>query len=129
MIRYLTIDEVMRLHHRILEQSGGSADVHDLGVFESALAQPAMTFGGEELYPRLVDKAAALGFSLVMNHPFVDGNKRAGHAAMEVFLIMNGLEIDATVNEQEEVILALATGALNREDFAKWLESKVRRNV
>ena len=126
MIRYLTHDEVMRLHHRILEQSGGTAGIRDLGAFESALAQPAMTFGGEDLYPRLVDKAAALGFSLVMNHPFVDGNKRTGHAAMEIFLIMNGLEIVATVDEQEEAIVSLAAGALNREDFTKWLESRVR---
>ncbi|MEO1149149.1 MAG: type II toxin-antitoxin system death-on-curing family toxin, partial [Cyanobacteria bacterium J06638_22] len=68
---------------------------------------PRMTFGGEDLYPTLVDKAAALGFSLVMNHPFVDGNKRTGHAAMETFLVMNDLEILAPVDEQELIILSL----------------------
>ena len=71
-----------------------------------------MTFGGQELYPGLADKAAALGFSLVCNHPFVDGNKRVGHAAMETFLVLNGWELAAGVDEQEQVILRLAAGAL-----------------
>jgi death-on-curing protein len=89
MIRYLVLIEVIELHRQIIEQSGGSLGIRDLGAVESALAQPRMTFGGEELYPTLVDKAAAIGFSLIMNHPFIDGNKRIGHAAMEVFLVMN----------------------------------------
>lgn len=70
MIRYLTLDEVMSLHRQILKQSGGTVGVQDSGSLESAIAQPMMTFGGEDLYPTLVDKAAALGFSLVMNHPY-----------------------------------------------------------
>ena len=76
MIRYLTLVEVLNLHDQIIEQSGGALGVRDLSALESALAQPRMTFGGEDLYPTLVDKAAALGFSIIMNHPFVDGNKR-----------------------------------------------------
>ncbi|TVQ61885.1 MAG: type II toxin-antitoxin system death-on-curing family toxin [Spirulina sp. DLM2.Bin59] len=126
MIRYLTLDEVMSLHRQILKQSEGTAGVRDLGSLESAIAQSMMTFGGEDLYPTLVDKAAALGFSLVMNHPFVDGNKRTGHAAMETFLVMNDLEIFAPVDEQELVILSLAAGSLDREEFTKWLESRVK---
>lgn len=126
MIRYLTLDEVMSLHGQILKQSGGTAGVRDLGSLESAIAQPMMTFGAEDLYPTLVDKAAALAFSLVINHPFVDGNKRTGHAAMETFLVMNDLEIFAPVDEQESVILSLAAGLLDREDFTKWLESRTK---
>ncbi|GAB4385187.1 MAG: type II toxin-antitoxin system death-on-curing family toxin [Elainellaceae cyanobacterium] len=126
MIRYLTLDEVMSLHSWILKQSGGTAGVRDLGSLESALAQLKMTFGGQDLYPTLIDKAAALGFSLVMNHPFVDGNKRTGHAAMETFLVMNDLEIFAPVDEQELVILSLAAGSLDREEFTTWLESRVK---
>jgi len=126
MIRYLALDEVMSLHRQILKQSGGTAGVRDLGSLKSAIAQPMMTFGGEDLYPTLVYKAAALGFSLVMNHPFVDGNKRTGHAAMETFLVMNDLEIFAPVDEQELVILSLAAGSLDREEFTKWLESRVK---
>ena len=87
MIRYLTLEEVLELHRLTLEQSGGLSGVRDFGGLDSAVAQPRMTFGGQDLYPNLPEKAAALGFSLVCNHPFVDGNKRIGHAALETFLV------------------------------------------
>ncbi len=125
MIRYLTLVEVLNLHRQIIQQSGGALGVRDLGALESALAQPRMTFGGEDLYPTLADKAAALGFSIIMNHPFVDGNKRTGHAAMETFLVLNGLEISASVDEQEQVILALASGNSGRESFVEWLKKHI----
>jgi death-on-curing protein len=125
MIRYVTLDEVLELHRLLLEQSGGGPGIRDLGMLESAVAQPAMTFGGQDLYASLADKAAALGFSLVMNHPFVDGNKRIGHAAMETFLVLNDLEIAAEVDEQERVILALAAGVMRREEFTTWVHSHV----
>jgi len=126
MIRYLTLIEVLNLHRQIIEQSGGALGVRDLGALESALAQPRMTFGGEDLYPTLVDKAAAVGFSIIMNHPFVDGNKRTGHAAMETFLVLNGMEISASVDEQEQVILALASGNSGRESFVEWLKQHIK---
>jgi len=66
-----------------------------------------------------------LGYSLIMNHPFVDGNKRIGHAAMETFLVLDGFEIDATVDEQEQIILRVASGELKREDFTKWLRDHI----
>src|SRR5207248_3152472 len=94
---------------------------------ESASAQPLMTFGQEELYPTLTGKAAALGYSLIQNHPFVDGNKRIGHAAMETFLVLNGSEINAPVDEQESIILQVAGGVLGREALAEWLGSRVTR--
>jgi death-on-curing protein len=125
MIRYLTLVEVLNLHRQIIEQSGGALGVRDLGALQSALAQPRMTFSGEDLYPTLADKAAALGFSIIMNHPFVDGNKRTGHAAMETFLVLNGLEISASVDEQEQVILALASGNSGRESFVEWLKQHI----
>jgi death on curing protein len=125
MIHYLTLAEVIELHRAILEQMSGSGGIRDIGALESAIAQPRMTFGGEELYPTIIEKASALGFSVVMNHPFVDGNKRAGHAAMETFLVLNRLEIKAAVNEQERVILALAAGEFDRDAFTKWLQQSV----
>jgi len=85
-MRYLTLDEVLELHRRIIKQSSGSAGITNQGTLESALAQPRMTFGGEELYPTIVGKASALGFSLIKNHPFIDGNKRIGHAPMGVVI-------------------------------------------
>jgi death on curing protein len=125
MIRYLTLAEVIELHRGILEQVAGSGGIRDLGALESAIAQPHMTFGGEELYPTIIEKASALGFSIVMNYPFVDGNKRAGHAAMETFLVLNRLEIKATINEQERVIMALAAGEFDRDAFTNWLQQSV----
>jgi death-on-curing protein len=73
----------------------------------------------------LVEKAAVLGFSLIRNHPFVDGNKRIGHAATEVFLLLNGFEIEASVDEQEQVVLDVATGKLDRKAFVEWLGAHV----
>src|SRR5687768_14026536 len=109
-MRYLSLNELLELHRRVMEQSGGLAGIHSLDAVEAALAQPQMTFGGEELYPTIVEKASALGFSLIQNHPFIDGNKRTGHAAMETFLVLNGFEIDASVDEQERIILQVASG-------------------
>ena len=88
---------------------------------KSAVAQAQASFGGEELYPDLASKAAALGHSLIQNHPFVDGNKRIGHGAMEVFLLLNGHEIDATVDEQETIIIAVASGKIARNELGEWL--------
>lgn len=122
-MRYLALNEVLDLHQRLLEQSGGAAGIRDLGALESSLAQPRMTFGGEDLYPSIVDKATALSFSLINNHPFVDGNKRVGHAAMEIFLILNGYEIEADVDDQERMILGVASGKIKREELRDWLNS------
>ena len=124
-MRYLTLDEVLELHRLILKQSGGSAGVRDLGALDSAVAQPRMAFGGQDLYPALAEKAAALGFSLVKNHPFIDGNKRIGHAAIEVFLVLNNHEIAAEVDEQEQMILGLASGWQSREQFTEWLRARI----
>jgi death-on-curing protein len=109
-----------------LDQSGGLSGVRDLGGLESAVAQAQMTFGGQELYPSLAEKAAAMGYSLVCNHPFVDGNKRVGHLAMETFLVLNGSELAAQVDEQERIILQLAAGSLTREGFTAWVKSHVQ---
>ena len=126
MIRYLTMEEVLELHGLVLQQSGGAAGVRDVDGLDSALAQPQMSFGGQELYPSLAEKAAALGFSLVCNHPFVDGNKRVGHAAMETFLVLNGWELVAVVDEQEQVILRLAAGSLGRVEFTAWVQANLQ---
>ena len=122
-MRYLTLGEVVALHHRVIASSGGAAGIRDLGALESAVAQPRASFDGADLYPDLIEKAAALGFSIVMAHPFVDGNKRTGHAAMETFLILNGYELDAAVEEQERIMLALAAGALSRKELLAWVRS------
>ena len=124
-MHYLTLNQVLDLHERLLERFGGSAGVRDLGGLESALAQPQMTFAGDDLYPTIVEKASALAFSIIQNHPLVDGNKRVGHAAMEVFLILNGYETAASPDEQERVILQVASRHLRRDQFTEWLQEHV----
>lgn len=124
-MRYLTLEEVLTLHQRLIAQSRGASGIANLGALESAIAQPQMTFAEEDLYPTIAEKACALSFSLIQNHPFLDGNKRIGHAAMEVFLVLNGFEIDAPVDEQERIILQVASGNLSREDFISWLRKAI----
>jgi len=124
-MRYLTLGEVLALHRRILPESGGRPGFRDLGAIASALTQPKVSVGGEDAYPSLMDKAAALGYSLIRNHGFIDGNKRIAHAAMEVFLVMNGMELRASVDDQERFMLALATGEVSREALAQWLRAHV----
>jgi death-on-curing protein len=128
-VRYLTLSEALELHRRVIGQSGGALGILNLGALESALAQPRITFGGSELYPSVVEKAAALGYLLIQNHPFLDGNKRTGHAAMEVFLLLNGFEIQASVDEQERIVLQLASGELDREAFTRWLREHVAESA
>lgn len=125
-MRYLSLSEVLRLHADLVATSGGATGVRDLGRVQAALAQPMATFGGEDLYPALADKAAALGFALVQGHAFIDGNKRIGHAAMEVFLMLNGLELVESVDEQERAILAVASGKMSQEAFTEWVTQRVR---
>lgn len=120
-MRYLSLSEVLHIHRRVIESSGGASGIRDLGALESAVAHPRSTFGSEDLYPTATEKAASLCFSIVNNHAFVDGNKRVGHAAMEVFLYLNGYEIDASTDEQEKVILEVAAGELDRRAFIAWL--------
>ena len=125
-MRYLTVGEVIELHRAIVERTGGSHGLRDLGALQSALAQPKATFDGVDLHQTIVEKASALGFSLVANHAFVDGNKRIGHAAMETFLVLNSHEIEGSVEEQERVILEVASGTLRRAGLGDWLKGHVR---
>ena len=124
-MRFLALGEVLALHRRILAESGGTPWVRDLGAIASAVSQPKVSVGGQDAYPTLIDKAAALGFSLIRNHGFLDGNKRIAHAAMEVFLIMNDIEISASVDEQERFMFSMAAGQVSREGLAEWLRSNV----
>jgi len=126
-MRYLSVNEVLEIYSRVMQQSGGLVGIHDLGGLESAVAQPRMTFSGAELYPTLVEQAAALGFSLIQNHPFLDGNKRTGHAALETFLVLNGYHLNASVDEQVAIVLQVASGNLSRKAFADWLGNHIER--
>ena len=126
-MRYLSFLEILELHEAIISFSGGLRGIRDIRALESAINQPRITFDQSDLYPDLIAKAAALCFFLVMNHPFVDGNKRIGHAAMETFLILNGYEIEAIVDDQEQILLDLAAGNLTLKEFTSWLKDNAVR--
>jgi death on curing protein len=117
----LSVEQIIEIHARVIHQSGGSSGLRDRGSLESSVLQPLQVFGGRELYPSLVEKAAALGYFLIQNHPFVDGNKRIGHAAMETLLVLNGFEISASVEEQEVIILSVAQSARSLVELTEWL--------
>jgi len=126
-IVYLSVDQLLRLHERQIEKFGGLAGVRDRGGLESAVARPAMTFGGEDLYVDLTAKAAALMHSLVMNHPFVDGNKRVGAAAAELFVMLNDAVLDAADSEMEKTTLTVARGEMDVEPLTIWFRQRLVR--
>jgi death-on-curing protein len=120
-MNYLTVEQVAFLHARLIEETGGSHGIRDIGLLQSAVARPQATFDGEDLYPDVFSKAAALIHSLINNHPFVDGNKRTGGAAAVLFLRANGLSFEASNAEFEEFALRVARGQLGVPQAARWL--------
>ena len=126
-IGYLSVEQVLALHAVQLRRYGGGTGLRDRGALESALARPAMTFGGDDLYPDLAAKAAALMHSLALNHPFVDGNKRvAAHAAL-VFAELNGHELAATPEELVALTLAVAEGKVAVEALTIWFRQRLTK--
>ena len=120
MIR-LSKPQILLLHEQLIAETGGSSGLRDEGMLDSALNSPFQTFGGEDVYPSLQQKAARLCFGLVKNHPLVDGNKRIGAHAMLVFLALNGIELQHTQSELSDVILQLAAGEIEATDLLRWI--------
>lgn len=118
---YFTVEQVLFLHARLIEETGGSHGVRDVALLESAVARPRATFDTEDFYPDLLYKAVALLESLVGNHPFVDGNKRTGIAAAALFLALNGRRLTATNQELETFTLHVATSRPTIAEVAAWL--------
>ncbi len=126
-MQYISLPKILALHQEIIDTFGGLPGLRDMGVLESSILQPRATFDKKDLYPDIVSKAASLCFSIIKNHPFNDGNKRVSHAAMEAFLMLNNFEIRATVDDQEKIILSLASGKITQEDFANWLKNHMTK--
>jgi len=125
--RYLSLQQVLELQRRQVRRFGGAHGLRDQGALEAAVARPRMTFGGEDLYPEIADKAAALMHSLVMNHPFMDGNKRVGAHACIAFLLANGVEPIFSSADLTDITLAVAQGGVNAEALAIWLRQRSRQ--
>jgi death-on-curing protein len=121
---YLSVEQVLLLHEKLILAFGGPAGLRDRAALESAVARPQATFGGEDLHPDLPAKAAALMHSLVANHPFVDGNKRVGAMAAELFLAVNRIRLIASDEELVSTTLAVARGEVSSEALAVWIRQR-----
>ncbi len=122
---YLSYEDIIQIHADVVDDSGGGTGVRLEAGIHSAIVAPRVVYYGAELYPTIAEKGAIICFELVTQHPFVDGNKRVGHSAMAHFLFMNGYIIDANDEEQEEIILALAAGEIDKETFTNWVKTKI----
>lgn len=120
-MKILSKRQILLLHSALIEAFGGSDGVRDDGLLESALAAPFQIFDGEPIYPSVQSKAAQLGFGLIRNHPFVDGNKRIGAHAMLVFLELNGIVLRYEQQELIDIILAVASGETGRQGLLQWI--------
>ena len=119
-------DKVLLLHQLITEETGGDSNIRDIALLNSALESAFATFDGQDLYPTKEEKGARLGFSLISNHAFVDGNKRIGMYVLLTFLEVNGIKLRPTNAEVARVGIAVASGEMKYDELLKWIrENKV----
>lgn len=114
--------EAEEIHKLVIEMFGGSHGIRDYNGLESALARPFQTFDNQDLYLNTLQKAASLIESILINHPFIDGNKRTGYVLLRIFLIQNGIDILASQEEKYVFIIGVASGTLKYEQILDWLQ-------
>jgi death on curing protein len=123
MIKFLKIEMILSFHEDQINQYGGNSGIRDRGLLESALAQPEASFGGEYVRKNIFEMAAAYGFHICKNHPFIDGNKRTALIAMYTFLYVNGWKLKANKKVLYANIVELASGNLTKEELTEFLKS------
>jgi len=121
----LTIDEVITIHDKLVNVTGGSLGLRDMGLLESAIMSCTQTFGGEDIYPTVVEKTARMTYSICKNHPFIDGNKRVAVTVLLVTLQMNGISIKHTQQELIALGLSLANSSIDYEDVVAWVHNHI----
>jgi death-on-curing protein len=124
---FLTLGDELEIHRDQIARYGGSVGIRDIGLLNSAVAMPTATFGNQFLHSDLYEMAAAYLFHLVQNHPFIDGNKRVGAAAVNVFLFLNDLHFAPDEEEYTQLVLSVATGELKKAAIAEFLRANCRR--
>ncbi len=120
-MKVLSKRQILLIHEQLIRETGGSQGLRDEGLLESAIAAPFQSFDGEDAFPSIYQKAARLGYGLIKNHPFVDGNKRIGTHIMLVFLALNDITLAYTQEELTQIILAIAASEKKYEDLLKWM--------
>ncbi len=124
----ISVRQVEEIHKILIDQFGGSHGVRDYGSLSSALSRPFQTFDDKELYPTPIEKAAALIESILINHPFVDGNKRTGYVLMRLLLIQHSFDIEASQDEKYQFVISIASGKSNFSDIVYWLQYHIKKN-
>ena len=119
--------EVELLHRILIDKFGGSHGIRDKAALESAISRPFQTFDGNDLYSSFLEKAASLIESILVNHPFIDGNKRTGYTLLRLYLIQNGLDINASQDNKYEFVIDIASGTLKYEGILSWLKSNTSK--
>jgi death on curing protein len=127
-VRYLTFEEITQAHQKLLNQYGGSAGIRDRGLLDSAIHRPQAVVFGEDAYPKIHDKAAAICHSLIFNHPFVDGNKRIAFAACHLTLLFNGWELTATSEEIYPFLIEAIKTHLDWKEISDWLKQHSKKS-
>ena len=124
---YITLDTVLAIHDDMVNKYGGSHGIRDLGLIQSAIARPQSSFGGDDLYSNVFDKAAALFHSLMFNHAFIDGNKRTTIVSTSRFLSLNGFELDVSQEDFVAFPLLVENKHLSIEKISKWIENHSKK--
>jgi death on curing protein len=117
--------EILKIHKTLIDSFGGSQGVRDMSALESALARPFQKYDNKDLYGTTIEKAAALVESLLVNHPFVDGNKRTGYTALRLYLMQNGLDFNNAPSGRYDFIISIASGQLKYDGILSWLSKNV----
>ena len=126
-MNYLTPEQVLFIHHRIIEETGGSHGIRDISLLQSAVARPESSFDGKDLYTDLVTKAASLMHSIIKNHPFVDGNKRTAITSASIFLLRNGFRVNASNRELERFTLNVASKDVELNEITGWFKEHTKK--
>lgn len=117
------------IHEALIKRYGGSHGIHNQGLLESAVFRPQSSVFGQDAYPTLFEKCAVLGYSLIQNHPFADGNKRTGFAAMHLMLLINGYDITSTTKEEVTMAEKIASGKMRESAIDQWLKKYSKKKI
>lgn len=117
----MTLDLVLKLHSLLIQEFGGSEGVRDMNLLDSALNRPYATFDGQDLYPTAIDKAAAIFESVLINHAFIDGNKRTGYVLMRLMLLESGFDLSASQSEKYQFVIEVTKGLHSIDSIRSWI--------